>query len=268
MPEPDPNGADGVAKYVKLQSGYYLDPAVAGLSEAAEIAFVRSIAYCGSAETHGYVPDAVLTSVVRRQSVRAASKVCQELVTATLWIKVPGGYQLRTWAENQSELEALLSRRKNDAARQRKRRNGGVDNHAGDQEMSRDIERDTHARSREERREELQTLIPLVRRQLFGDARETTTTDDELVTIWSEVAGPKTDLRAELMAWLVFNGTKPPANPGAALLGWLRHAAKRSGPLTAGCGECLQGWTPDEFGQPSAAPCKACRPHLKAVGES
>jgi len=258
-----------VAKYVKLQSGYYLDPAVAGLSEAAEIAFVRSIAYCGSAETHGYVPDAVLTSIVRRQSVRAASKVCQELVTATLWIKVPGGHQLRTWSENQSELEALLTRRKSDAERQKRHRAKGVDKSQDGTEMSRDIDRDTHARSREERREELNPLLPLVRRQLFGDARNaTTTTDEELITIWSEVAGPKVDLRTELTAWLVFNGAKSPTNPGAALLGWLKTAAKRSGPLASGCAECLQGWMPDEFGQPSAAPCKSCRPHLKAVGES
>lgn len=258
-----------MAKYVKLQSSYYLDPAVAGLSEAAEIAFVRSIAYCGSAETHGFVPDAVLTSVVRRQSVRAASKVCQELVTATLWIRVQGGFQLRTWSENQPELESLLTRRKADAERQRRHRAKGVDNPPKETEMSRDIERDLARGREEERREELNPLIPLVRRQLFGDARNSsTTTDEELIIIWSEVAGPKVDLRAELMAWLVFNGAKAPTNPRAALLGWLKTAAKRSGPLASGCPECLQGWLPDEFGQPSAAPCKTCRPHLKAVGES
>lgn len=263
--EPNPIGDDRVVKYVKLQTGYYLDPAVANLSDVAELAFVRSIAYCGAAETHGFVPAAVLPSIVRRISVRATSKVCQELVTATLWIPVDGGFRLRTWDDNQDSVETLLSRRKSERERQRKHRNKGVDDPVDEPEMSRDIERDLTRAREDQTREELKHLTPLVRRQLFGDARKATTTDTELEWLWATECAPA-DLATELRAWLLHNAERDLRNPSAALLGWLRSAAKRGQLVVVpGCQLCIRGWIADEFGQPSERRCSSCRPGLQAV---
>ncbi|HST86665.1 MAG TPA: hypothetical protein VLL08_33310, partial [Kineosporiaceae bacterium] len=108
-------------------------------------------------------------------------------------------------------------------------------------------------------------VVALVCRRLFGDARSTTT--DAEVSLWSEAVG-NADLETELKAWLVHNAGTDLRDPGAALLGWLRTAAKRAGSRAPGCSECLGGWTKDEHGQPSAHRCTTCRPHLRSVEAS
>jgi len=114
-------------------------------------------------------------------------------------------------------------------------------------------------------------LQDLVCRRLFGDARKATTDDSraDLWQLWAETAGSGVDLETELRAWLIHNGDTDLRNPGGALLGWLRTAAKRASiPALPGCDRCVRGWLPDEFGQPSASRCVACRSHLQAVGAS
>ena len=96
-------------------------------------------------------------------------------------------------------------------------------------------------------------------------------TDDDrtdLWQLWTETAGPGADLDVELRKWLIHNTTTDLHNPGAALLGWLKGAAKRAGQSAPGCSECLGGWAPDEFGQPSEHRCTKCRPHLRSVDAS
>lgn len=113
-----------------------------------------------------------------------------------------------------------------------------------------------------------QPLQDLVCRRLFGDARKPTTDGEkrDLWLVWAETAGQGVDLETELRSWLVHNGATDLRNPGAALLGWLRTAAKRAAiPAVPGCDQCITGWVTDEFGQPSERRCTACRPHLRAV---
>lgn len=113
-------------------------------------------------------------------------------------------------------------------------------------------------------------VVALVCRRLFGDAKRSLSDDDrrDLWQLWGETAGQSVDLEAELMAWLMHNTTTDLRNPGAALLGWLRTAARRAGNTAPGCDQCIRGWAPDEFGQPSEHRCTACRPHLRAVDAS
>jgi len=108
-------------------------------------------------------------------------------------------------------------------------------------------------------------VVTLVCRRLSGDARSTTT-DIEL-ELWTEAAG-NADLETELKAWLIHNAGTDLRDPGAALLGWLRTAAKRAGRRTPDCSACIGGWMPDEFGQPSERRCPTCRPQLRAVEAS
>jgi hypothetical protein len=114
------------------------------------------------------------------------------------------------------------------------------------------------------------SLVTLVCRRLFGDARTSLSDDDrhDLIQLWAETAGQSVDLETELRSWLLHNTATDLRNPAAALLGWLRTAAKRAGQSAPGCTKCLGGWTPDEFGQPSEHRCTACRPHLRAVDAS
>lgn len=85
--------------------------------------------------------------------------------------------------------------------------------------------------------------------------------------MWSEAAG-NADLEVELKAWLIHNGGTDLRDPGAALLGWLRTAAKRAGQTAHGCSACLDGWIADEFGQPGNQRCAQCRPNLRSVEAS
>jgi len=107
-------------------------------------------------------------------------------------------------------------------------------------------------------------LLALVCRRLSGDARATT---DVEIQLWEEAAG-NADLETELKAWLIHNAGTDLRDPGAALLGWLRTAARRAGHRIPECSVCIGGWLADEFGQPSERRCPTCRPHLRSVAAS
>jgi len=103
-------------RYVQLPSGYYLEDPIVAAGEAAEILHVRATAYCGQAETQGFVRDGM---VARLAPTRARARV-QALVDAGLWERVDGGYVLLDW--DQDGLDALAARRRADKERQRRKR--------------------------------------------------------------------------------------------------------------------------------------------------
>jgi hypothetical protein len=146
-----------------------------------------------------------------------------------------------------------------------------------------------HAMPSQDQTQTSKPIQDLVCRRLFGDARALSDDDrTDLWQLWDETAGQSVDLEAELRKWLIHNTATDLHNPGAALLGWLQSAAKRAAMWPArskivaesppnlgrdsatnlGCDQCIRGWTPDEFGQPSEHRCTACRPHLRAVETS
>lgn len=264
-------------KFVKLTSNYYLDPAVAAeLSDAGEVAFTRSIAYCGNAESGGFISEAVLSGFVRKYTPARGRKVAAELVAARLWVEVPGGWRLRTWQKQQEELERLLARRRNDAERQQRRRSKTSESRDESRDTEPALSRDSHvtpfacAPSREEKRGR-QELLTLVCRQLGSDARDLDDDDRAgLWKVWAEVAGggnpiPDDDLAAELRSWLMRNATTTLTDPAAALLGWLRKSASRRTSAPSGCASCNRGWLPDDVESGRPVPCPDCRPHLRPV---
>lgn len=109
------------------------------------------------------------------------------------------------------------------------------------------------------------SLVTLVRRRLFGDTRDATTTND-LVPLWQAAAG-KADLEVELRNWLLRNASTDLRDPSAALLGWLAKAAERAatpGPRPViGCGDCDRGWLADDPHTGMPRPCPACKPHTR-----
>jgi len=120
--------------WVKLRAGFYRDVAVATLDDAAEVMLNRGSAYCGDAETGGFIPDAILPSLTRKPA--QAGRIASRIVTAGRWARVDGGYRIVDWSDDQAELEALIARRRTDRERQRR--------HRESREPARDMSRDSH----------------------------------------------------------------------------------------------------------------------------
>lgn len=110
---------------VYLSTRYYLDPDVASLPDAdTELLFVRGIAYAGAEDTGGFIPEAIVPSLIRRRRHAAA---VEALVARSLWLPASGdrgqpGYRIARWQEWQEELEALERRRAADRERKRRER--------------------------------------------------------------------------------------------------------------------------------------------------
>ncbi len=124
-------------KAVWLSSTYYLDLRVIDLSGDAERLFVRSIAYCGLAETGGFVSETALKTL----GISAINKRKKELVGTGLWVSVGGGIRLSGWENWQKSGDDLLKRKTADRERQARHR-----------QLSRDMSRDVTGG--EENREE------------------------------------------------------------------------------------------------------------------
>lgn len=105
--------------WVKLSTRYYADPKVAALDDAAEVLFVRGLAYAGDQETGGFIPDALVPQLARR---RRYDGCVDALVGSGLWTRAPGGYRMPAWSSWQDQLDVLADRRAADRERKRLKR--------------------------------------------------------------------------------------------------------------------------------------------------
>lgn len=127
--------------WVKLGVRYFMDTKIRGLNgdlaDAAEIMFVRSVAWAGEVQADGFIPEQDVALLTRRRRHEAVVDV---LVALGLWVAVPGGYRVQRWPDwNGDNMDALMRRRAADRERQRRRRERAkqpTDN------MSRDTSRD------------------------------------------------------------------------------------------------------------------------------
>lgn len=102
-------------KAVWLSSTYYLDEAVQSLSANGERMFLRLMAYCGAAESSGYVSEAAIKMV----GLPNPRKLVTELVEVHILVPRPGGgWDFRSWESWNSAGDALIARRKADRERQ------------------------------------------------------------------------------------------------------------------------------------------------------
>jgi len=117
--------------FVKLSVTYYDDIAIVCVDDAAEVMFVRGICLCGRLETGGFIPDAKILELTRRNTMKAARRIADSLCRPPAdgveapWVRVEGGYQVRSWRTWQERLDALSERRRSDRQRQAKRRAAG-----------------------------------------------------------------------------------------------------------------------------------------------
>ncbi|WP_078313735.1 hypothetical protein [Mycobacteroides chelonae] len=117
-------------KAVLLSSTYYLDEAVQQLSPNAERMLTRALAFCGNAESSGYISERNITML----GLPNPKKLIGELVDADILMPRPaGGWDFRSWQSWNSAGDALVARRKADRDRQARLR----------EKKSRDASRDT-----------------------------------------------------------------------------------------------------------------------------
>lgn len=117
-------------KAVLLSSTYYLDEAVQQLSPNAERMLTRALAFCGNAESSGYISERNITML----GLPNPKKLIAELVDADILMPRPaGGWDFRSWQSWNSAGDALVARRKADRDRQARLR----------EKKSRDASRDT-----------------------------------------------------------------------------------------------------------------------------
>lgn len=123
-------------KAVWLSSTYYLDDAVGQLSGNAERMLTRALAYCGNAETSGFVSE----NAINLLGLPRPKRLAQELVDANIFVPRPGGgWDFRTWESWNSAGDALIARRKADRDRQARHRAEQRKSREQSREMSRDV---------------------------------------------------------------------------------------------------------------------------------
>jgi hypothetical protein len=93
--------------YVPLDVNYVRDSAIRRAGEAAELLYVRSLAYAKGARSCGLVPDYDLPVVAI--GLRGVTKRVAQLVANGLWIETDGGWQIRSWARWNDDHDALTS---------------------------------------------------------------------------------------------------------------------------------------------------------------
>lgn len=107
-----------VGAYAKLLANYAADDAIIAAGEAAELLFVRGLAFCATSDSDGYITDAQLTRYVAA-GMRDAHKRASKLVAVALWSRTEGGYLVRSWTAVHETTEE--KGRKLKADRERKR---------------------------------------------------------------------------------------------------------------------------------------------------
>lgn len=93
-----PGQARRVGAYAKLLANYASDDAIIEAGEAAELLFVRGMAFCATSDSDGYITDAQVVRYVGA-GMRDAAKRATRLAEVGLWQRVDGGYVVRSWTK-------------------------------------------------------------------------------------------------------------------------------------------------------------------------
>lgn len=105
-----------VGAYAKLLANYAADDAIIAAGEAAELLFVRGLAFCATSDSDGYITEAQMVRYVGA-GMKDAAKRARKLVEVGLWSSVDGGYQVRSWTKMHETSTEKGRRRKADRER-------------------------------------------------------------------------------------------------------------------------------------------------------
>lgn len=110
--------------YAPLSAHYYKDDAIDEAGEAAELLYVRGLAFCAEVLSDGFISDRQLVRFVG-VGMFDADERAKRLVGVGLWERVDEGYVVRSWLGWNRSREEITDHQGRDAAR--KRRSEGSD---------------------------------------------------------------------------------------------------------------------------------------------
>lgn len=105
-----------LGSYAPLSATYYQDDAMAEAGEAAELLFVRGLAFCANSMSDGFISDNQLLRFVG-VGMRDAKKRAARLVQVGSWEQVEGGYVVRSWLKWNRSAEEIGAHLRRDRER-------------------------------------------------------------------------------------------------------------------------------------------------------
>jgi|GEM_PF-1853732 len=97
--------------WVKLDDGFFSSPAALSIGKDAKILHVAGLCYCGGNLTDGAIPAGALPILGAQTGVSATRKATAELVTADLWRKTEGGFEIVDYLEANSSAADVQAKR-------------------------------------------------------------------------------------------------------------------------------------------------------------
>ena len=104
--------------YAPLSAHYYKDDAIDEAGEAAELLYVRGLAFCADVLSDGFISDRQLVRFVGVGMFDAQERA-QRLVEVELWDRAEGGFTVRSWLDWNRSREEITDFQKKDADRKR-----------------------------------------------------------------------------------------------------------------------------------------------------
>lgn len=105
--------------WVRLEDDFALNPKIVALSDGAFRLYVVTLCYANRFLTDGYVPEPVLSQLIRG----ATKRITKELLASGVWTVTRGGYRIHDYEQYQPLRADVLARR---ADRARAGRAGGL----------------------------------------------------------------------------------------------------------------------------------------------
>lgn len=107
-----------VGAYAKLLANYASDDALIEAGEAAELLFCRGLAFCATSDQDGFITDAQVIRYVGA-GMKDALKRADRLAACGPWIRVDGGYIVKSWTKIHETASQKGRRLKADRERKR-----------------------------------------------------------------------------------------------------------------------------------------------------
>jgi hypothetical protein len=107
-----------VGAYAKLLANYASDDAIIEAGQAAELLFVRGLAFLSTSDSDGYITDAQVIRYVGA-GMRDAMKRAQRLAEVGVWERVDGGFNVRSWLRIHESAEEKGRKKAQDRERKR-----------------------------------------------------------------------------------------------------------------------------------------------------
>ena len=105
-----------VGAFAKLLANYASDDAIIEAGEAAELLFVRGLAFLSTSDSDGFITDSQLTRFVGA-GMRDVKKRAEKLASVGVWERHHGGYFVRSWLKIHPSAEEKGYRLKKDRER-------------------------------------------------------------------------------------------------------------------------------------------------------